>query len=114
MAPDIRTKPMRQVVFWFVRSEVHEAEAAELPELAPVPFLGIKSIAITLDGELVGWFRRSVTLDRVDTPLLDLRDDANVSDATERTEVEQRQVSTSWTLRGRTIADVLDRQPQTV
>ena len=57
MAPDIRTKPMRQVVFWFVRSEVHEAEAAELPELAPVPFLGIESIAITLDGELVGWFR---------------------------------------------------------
>ena len=53
MAPDIRTKPMRQVVFWFVRSEVHEAEAAKLPELMPVPFLRIESIAITLDGELV-------------------------------------------------------------
>ena len=57
MAPDIRTKPMRQVVFWFVRSEVHEAEAAELPELGPVSFLRIQPIAITLDGELVGWFR---------------------------------------------------------
>ena len=57
MAPDIRTKPMRQVVFWFVRSEVYEAEAAKLPELMPVPFFGIQPIAITLDGELVGWFR---------------------------------------------------------
>ena len=57
MAPDIRTKPMRQVVFWFVRSEVHEAEAAELPELMPVPLFRIQSITITLDGELVGWFR---------------------------------------------------------
>ena len=57
MAPDIRTKPMRQVVFWFVTSEVHEAEAAKLAELSPVTFLGIESIAITLDRELVGWFR---------------------------------------------------------
>ena len=39
--------------FWFVRSEVHKAEAAKLPELMPVPFLGIQPIAITLDGELV-------------------------------------------------------------
>ena len=57
MAPDIRTKPMRQVVFWFVRSEVNEAEAAELPELMPVPLFRIQSITITLDGELVAWFR---------------------------------------------------------
>ena len=41
----------------FGLSEVDEAEAAELAELAPVPFLRIQPIAITLDGELVGWFR---------------------------------------------------------
>ena len=109
MAPDIRTKPMRQVVFWFVRSEVHKAEAAELPELMPVPLFRIQPITITLDGELVGWFRRRVALDGVDTPLLDLRDDSDVCDARESGEVEQRQVSTSWTLRGCAIADVLDR-----
>ena len=102
------------LVFWFVRSEVNEAEAAELPELGPVPFLRIESIAITLDGELVGWFRRSVTFDRVDTPLLDLSHDADVRDTGESGEVEQRQVSTSWSLRGRTVANVLDRQPQTI
>ena len=53
MAPVYRTKPMRQVVFWFVRSEVHKAEAAKLAELMPVPLFRIESIAITLDGELV-------------------------------------------------------------
>lgn len=99
------------LVFWFVRSEVNEAEAAKLPELAPVPFLGIESIAITLDGELVARFRRRVTFDRVYTPLLDLRDDADVSDAGESGEIEQRQVSTPWTLSRGAIADVLDRQP---
>ena len=99
------------LVFWFVRSEVNEAEAAELPELGPVPFLRIESIAITLDGELVGWFRRSVTFDRVDTPLLDLSHDADVRDTTESTEVEKRQVPAPWTLRGGGISNVLNWQP---
>ena len=42
-----------QVLSGLLASEVNEAEAAELPELRPVSFLGIQSIAITLDGEFV-------------------------------------------------------------
>lgn len=37
----------------FGLSEVDKAEAAELPELMPVPLFRIQPIAITLDGELV-------------------------------------------------------------
>ena len=65
----------------FGLSEVNEAESAELAKLMPVPLFRIQPITITLDGELVGWFRRRVALDGVDTPLLDLRDDSDVRDA---------------------------------
>ena len=47
--------PCIQMVFGL--SEVDEAEAAELAELVPVSFLRIQSIAITLDGEFIGWLR---------------------------------------------------------
>jgi len=47
--------PCIQMVFGL--SEVYEAEAAELAELAPVSFLRIQAIAITLDGEFVAWLR---------------------------------------------------------
>jgi hypothetical protein len=96
----------------FGLSEVYKTEAAELAELVPVSFLRIQAIAITLDGEFVAWLRTRVTFDRIDTPLLDLCDDADVSDARQRGEVKQRQITTPWSLRGRAIADVLDRQPQ--
>ena len=46
-----------QVLSGLLVSEVDEAEAAELPELVPVSFLGIEPITITLDRELVGWLR---------------------------------------------------------
>ncbi len=42
---------------WFLVLEVDEAEATELAELVPVSFLRIQSIAITLDRQLVTWFR---------------------------------------------------------
>jgi hypothetical protein len=98
----------------FGLSEVYETEAAELPKLVPVPLFGIQSIAITLDGEFVAWLRTRVTFDRIDTPLLDLSHDADVSDARQRGEVEKRQITAPWSLRGRSISNVLDRQPQTV
>jgi hypothetical protein len=41
----------------FGLSKVYEAEAAELPKLVPVSFLRIQAIAITLDRQLVAWFR---------------------------------------------------------
>jgi hypothetical protein len=95
----------------FGLSEVNEAEAAKLPELVPVSLFGIQPITITLDGQFVRRFRTGIPLDRVDTPLLDLSHDADVSYARQRGEVEKRQITTPWSLRGRFISDVLDRQP---
>ena len=47
--------PCIQMVFGL--SEVDEAESAELPKLVPVSFLRVETIAITLDRQLVTWFR---------------------------------------------------------
>ena len=47
--------PCIQMVFGL--SEVDEAEATELAELVPVSFLGIESIAITLDRQFIRRFR---------------------------------------------------------
>ena len=47
--------PCIQMVFGL--SEVDEAEATELAELVPVSFLRIQAITITLDRQLVAWFR---------------------------------------------------------
>jgi hypothetical protein len=80
----------------FGLSEVDETEAAKLPELAPVSLFGIQPITITLDGQFVRRFRTGVAFDGIDTPLLDLRDDADVSDAGESTEVEKSQITASW------------------
>lgn len=47
--------PCIQMVFGL--SEVDEAEAAELAELVPVSLFRIQAITITLDRQLVTWFR---------------------------------------------------------
>jgi hypothetical protein len=88
--------------------EVHEAEATKLAEFSPVSFLQIQTIAITLDGEFVRWFWAGIAFDRVDTPLLDLCDDADMCNATQCMEVEESYITTPWTLRGCPIDDVLD------
>lgn len=46
-----------QVLSGLLASEVNEAEATKLAELVPVSLFGIQPITITLDGELIGWFR---------------------------------------------------------
>jgi hypothetical protein len=96
-----------QMVFGL--SEVHEAEAAELPEFPPVSFLHVQAITIALDGEFIRRFWAGVAFDRVDAPLLDFCHDTDVCDARERMEKEQRHIATPWTLRGCAIDDVLDR-----
>ena len=46
-----------QVLSGLLASEVNEAEATKLAELVPVSFLRVETIAITLDGEFIGWLR---------------------------------------------------------
>ncbi len=47
--------PCIQMVFGL--SEVYETEAAKLAELVPVSLFRIQAITITLDRQLVAWFR---------------------------------------------------------